>query len=318
MPDGSTAVFDVIEAVREVATTRGVSPERTGSGQVGETLSVTHDPRSPLMDSVRSRDGTSIVYERRGSGPAVILVGGALDDGAENAPLAAELADRFTTYNFARRGRGASSDTEPYAVEREIEDIAALIAQAGGRAHLYGISSGGMFVLEAAAAGLPVDRLAVYDVPYDTSDEAPERFREYRERLGAALADGRRGDALELFMRLAGSAEDEIAMARSSPYWPAMETLAHTLAYDAALYGQPSTSRLRKVDQPTLVITGGGNGGRRTGEPYEHFFESAAQAVAAAVPNAEHVTLTGQGHTVDPTAMATVLKGFFRDGSRDR
>jgi hypothetical protein len=172
------------------------------------------------MSTVISRDGTPIAYERRGSGPAVILVGGGLDDGAENAPLAAELAADFTTYNYARRGRGASGDTQPYAVEREIEDIAALIGEAGGRAHAYGVSSGGMFALEAVLAGLAIDRVAVYDVPYDTSGEAPQRFDEYREQLDAALSEGRRGDAVELFMRLAGSPDEQIAAARASPTGP--------------------------------------------------------------------------------------------------
>ena len=124
----------------------------------------------------------SIAYDRQGGGPPVILVGGALDDGSENAPLATELAERFTVYNYARRGRGESGDTAPYAVQRELEDIAALIAVAGGSAHLFGVSSGGMFALEAAAAGLQIERLAVYKVPYDPSDNAPQRYREYRQR----------------------------------------------------------------------------------------------------------------------------------------
>lgn len=154
------------------------------------------------MSVVVSRDGTSISYERRGSGPAVILVGGGLDDGAENAPLAAALGGRFTTYNYARRGRGQSGDTPPYDVRREIEDIDALIAAAGGQAYLFGVSSGGMFALEAAAAGL-----AVYDVPYDTASDAEQRFDQYREQLDAALAEGRPGDAVALFMHVAGSSD---------------------------------------------------------------------------------------------------------------
>jgi pimeloyl-ACP methyl ester carboxylesterase len=253
------------------------------------------------MSTVTSRDGTPIAYDREGSGPALILVGGGLDDGAENAPLAAELAGDFTTYNYARRGRGASGDTEPYAAEREIEDIAALIAAARGRAHVYGVSSGGMFALEAALAGLPIDTVAVYDVPYDTSAEAPQRFDEYRGRLDAALSAGRRGDAVELFMRLAGSAEEQIAAARGSPHWPALESLAHTLAYDAVLYGPPPLDRLAAIEQPTLVATGGASG----------FFAAAADAVAASVPKAERVTLAGQGHVVDPRAMAAELRRFF-------
>ena len=122
------------------------------------------------MDRVTSKDGTSIAYDRIGDGPAVILVGGGLDDGSENAPLVPELAEEFTVYNYARRGRGDSGDTLPYAVEREIQDIGALVAEAGGSAHLFGVSSGGALALEAAAAGIAIDRLAVYDVPYNMAD----------------------------------------------------------------------------------------------------------------------------------------------------
>jgi alpha/beta hydrolase family protein len=125
------------------------------------------------LPQVTSRDGTPIAYHRQGAGPPVILVGGGLDDGSENAPLATELAARFTVYNYARRGRGESGDTQPYAVERELEDLEALIGQAGGSAHVHGVSSGGMFAFEAAAAGLALQRLAVYEVPYDAACYGP-------------------------------------------------------------------------------------------------------------------------------------------------
>jgi pimeloyl-ACP methyl ester carboxylesterase len=255
------------------------------------------------MNRVTSRDGTPIAYERMGTGPAVILATGALDDGAENAPLARELAGDFTTYNYHRRGRGESGDTQPYALEREIEDLAALIDAAGGSAHLYGVSSGGALAMEAAAAGLAVGRLAVYEVPYMVGAEAVQRWRDYVGRLQAALAAGRRGEAGELFMRLAGSPDEQVAQARSSQYWPGVEALAHTLAYDAACVGdgEPPTERLAKITQPTLVATGGA----------DPFFDLAADAIAAAVPNAERLTLQGQGHAVDAKAMASELRRFL-------
>jgi pimeloyl-ACP methyl ester carboxylesterase len=253
------------------------------------------------MTYVTSADGTSIAYQRDGSGPAVILIGGGLDDGSENAPLARELAGSFTVYNFARRGRGASGDTQPYALQREIDDIAAIAAQAGGSINLFGVSSGGMFALEAAAAGLPVGRLAVYEVPYDTAADAVERAREYREQLGATLAEGRRGDALVHFMRLAGSSENDIADAMESPYWPGLKDLADTLAYDAALYGPPPHDRLARITQPTLVATGGSN----------DYFEQAADAVTAIIAHAERQVIAGQGHVVDPKVMAAALTRFF-------
>jgi Alpha/beta hydrolase family len=255
------------------------------------------------VSRVTSKDGTSIAYDRQGSGPAVILVTGGLDDGAENAPLAVELAEHFTAYNYNRRGRGDSGDTQPYAVEREIEDLEALIAAAGGSAHLYGVSSGGALVIEAAAAGLAVDRLAVYEVPFMTDDEAAQRWREYVERLAAALAEGRRGDAIGLFMRLAGASDESIASAKSSSMWPGLEALAHTLAYDAACLGdgRPPTARYAGVTQPTLVATGGGN----------DFFEQAADVIAGSLAHGERLTLEGQGHVVDPKALAPALARFL-------
>jgi pimeloyl-ACP methyl ester carboxylesterase len=266
------------------------------------------------MNRVTSSDGTSIAFERRGDGPAVILVGGAFVDRSENEPLAVELAGRFTVYNYDRRGRGQSGDTLPYAVEREIEDLQALIAEAGGSAHLYGISSGGALVLEAAAAGLAADRLAVYEVPYNMADDGPQRQREYVERLEALLAEDRRGDAAELFMRVAGATEEMIAGARSSPVWPGLEALAPTLAYDAACMGdgRPPTDRLAKITQPTLVATGGGSADSFVAGGGD-FFARAADAIAASIPGAVRQTIEGQTHMVDPKALAPVLERFFNE-----
>jgi pimeloyl-ACP methyl ester carboxylesterase len=182
------------------------------------------------MEFVTSADGTTIAYERAGEGPAIILVGGALDDGSENAPLLPALADRFTVVNYARRGRGESGDTLPYAVEREIEDLAALIDLTGGTAHVFGASSGGALALEAAAAGLSIDRLAVYEVPYNLDDDGPHWDGGDVPRVKELLAGGRKGDVVELFMRTVGSSEHEIAGARATAFWPVLETLAHTLA----------------------------------------------------------------------------------------
>jgi pimeloyl-ACP methyl ester carboxylesterase len=266
------------------------------------------------MDQVPSKDGTPIAYDRLGSGPAVILVGGAFVDRSENAPLATELAKRFTVYNYDRRGRGDSGDTLPYAVEREIEDLEALISEAGGSAHLYGISSGGALALEAAAAGVAVDKLAVYEVPYNMADDGPQRQREYVEQLGAFLAEGLRGDAAELFMRTAGASEEMIEGAKNSPMWPGLEAIAHTLAYDAACMGngQPPTARLARITRPTLVSTGGGSPDSFVGGGGD-FFGKAADAIAASIPQAERQTIEGQTHMVDPKALAPVLERFFAE-----
>jgi pimeloyl-ACP methyl ester carboxylesterase len=250
---------------------------------------------------VTSSDGTAIAYERSGAGAPVILVGGGLADRSENTPLVPVLAERFTVFNYDRRGRGQSGDTLPYALEREFEDIDALIAEAGGRAHLYGVSSGGALALEAAAAGLAVDRVAVYEVPY--APALADAWREYVEQLTVALADGRRGDAVELFMRLAGAPEEAIAGARSAPVWAELEQLAPTLAYDAACLGDlRPPSRFATIAQPVLVLTGADEAG---------FYGPGADALVATLPGAERQTLAGQGHVADPAAVAAVLERFF-------
>jgi pimeloyl-ACP methyl ester carboxylesterase len=266
------------------------------------------------MNHVTSKDGTPIAYERMGSGPAVILVTGGLDDGSENTPLAAELAEHFTAYNYSRRGRGNSGDTLPYAVQREIEDIGALVAEAGGSAHLYGVSSGGALALEAAAAGIAIDKLAVYEVPYNMAGDWRQRWRDYVAQLGAALAEDRRGDALGLFMWLAGSSDEDVAAVRSSPYWPGMEAVAHTLAYDAACLGdgRPPAARLANITQPTLVATGGPH--PPGAASWVLALDQAADAIAASIPHAERRTIEGQSHVVDPKALAPVLARFFTSG----
>jgi pimeloyl-ACP methyl ester carboxylesterase len=264
------------------------------------------------MERVTSADGTSIAYDREGTGAAVILVGGAFVDRSDNAALATELAQRFTVYNYDRRGRGDSGDTLPYALDREIEDIDTLVAEAGGSAHLYGASSGGALALEAAAAGVAVDKLAVYEVPYDMADDGPQRHREYVKRLEGFLAEGRRGDAAELFMRLAGATEEMVAGAKASPMWPGLEAIAHTLAYDAACMGNthPPADRLARITRPTLVATGGASAESFVGGGGD-FFARAADAIAACIPQAELQTLAGQTHMVDPKVLAPVLERFF-------
>lgn len=257
------------------------------------------------MNEFQSADGTTIAYERQGSGPAVVLVTGGLDDGAENAPLAKQLAHGFTVYNYARRGRAASGDTPPYALAREIEDLGGLIAEAGGTAHAYGVSSGGALVLEAAAAGLPIQRIAVYEVPYSVGEYGVRAWREYAAGLDRVLAAEGPEGALKHFMRLTGASETDIEHAQGSPMWRASVRLAHTLPYDAACLGdgEPPAKRLATLTQPTLVATGGG----------QDLFESAAEAIAASVPGARRETLAGQGHVVDPAVMAKRLTRFFRD-----
>ena len=262
--------------------------------------------------AVTSRDGTRIAFDRMGDGPAVILVGGATMVRQGNGALAEALASGLTVLNYDRRGRGGSGDTPPYALQREIEDIDALIADAGGSAHLFGISSGGALALEAAAAGLAVDRLAVYEVPYGLDGDQPRRQVEYVANLERAARSGRPGAMMEIFLRVVGADDAAVEATRGSPAWPGLVAVEHTLAYDAACLGtgQPPVDRLGSITTATLVLTGAPDGGHEVLDTT--FFEDAARAIVAGVPSAEHRRIPNQSHQVDPQALASVLAAFYR------
>jgi len=257
------------------------------------------------MNSVTSKDSTTIAFDRLGDGPPVILVCGGSVDRMSNAPLAALLAEHFTVFNYDRRGRGDSGDTPPYAVEREIDDIDALIDEAGGSACLYGSSSGAALALDAAASGLAITKLALWEPPFIVGDSRArppaDTARTYTELVSA----GRRGDAVEYFMaKVVGLPPEFVAYARAQPWWPAQEALAHTLAYDATIMGDYSlpTERVASVTIPTLVLDGGAS--------FEWMGET-AQAIVDLLPNGRRRTLEGQTHDVAAEALARVLEEFF-------
>ena len=256
---------------------------------------------------VTSNDGTTIAYDRKGRGP----------DGAENAPLIPALAEHFTVYNYARRGRGASGFTEPYAVEREIEDLDALIAEAGGSAHLFGASSGGALALEAAAAGSAIDTIAVWEVPYAVGDDIRPRFEEYIADTRRAFDAGRDEEVLELFMRMTGASDDNIAARKAAgkqtAHWAHSVALAPTLVHDSVFLNryQLPADRLATVTQPVLVTTGG-----PITVPYmaglpSDFFDRAADELADQLPHAQRETLEGPDHVVDPQTVGPLLLRFF-------
>lgn len=263
------------------------------------------------MPTVTSRDGTTIAYSAVGAGPAVILIDGALGYRAFGAAgeLAELLAPHLTAYAYDRRGRGASSDTQPFAVEREIEDIEALIDAAGGEAYLYGISSGAALALEATIKLQgKVKKLAIYEAPYDSSAGRAEEWRAYRAKLAELIAADQRSDAVALFMGIVGVPEDMIAGMRQSPMWPSLEAVAPTLAYDAADLGADRaapTERAATITAPTLVMDGGAS------LETMPFMRASAEALAHAIPNAQRETLEGQRHDVDSKALAPVLATFF-------
>jgi len=261
------------------------------------------------MQVVTSKDGTKIAYDKQGEGPVVILVAGALCARLSwSGPgLAKLLAPHFTVYNYDRRGRGDSGDTKPYAVEREIEDIEALIDEAGGTAYLYGHSSGGSLLLEAAIKlGSKVKKLAIYEAPYNDDPKAQQAWGQYIKQLTEDLATDRRGDAVALFMKYVGLPSEQIEGMRHAPMWPALEALAPTLAYDhAAILGKDATiptKRAAIVTVPTLVMNGGAS---------PPFMYDTAQALSKAIPNAQLRTLEGQTHDVALEALAPVLVDFF-------
>lgn len=261
------------------------------------------------MSKVTSKDGTKIAFEASGQGSALILVGGAFQHrliDPHTAQLASILEKNLTVIHYDRRGRGDSTDTQPYSVEREIEDIEALIDQAGGSAFVFGMSSGAALAMEAAIA-LPnkIRKLAMYEPPYNSEEAAGQAWKDYRRKLNELLAEGCRGDAVALFMKYVGMPAEQIPAMRQQPMWPMLETVAPTLAYDAAVLGEDAsvpTERAAKVSVPALIMDGGAS------YPFMHI---TAVALANAIPDAEHRTLEGQTHEVDPQVLATVLEQFF-------
>ena len=191
------------------------------------------------MERTRSADGTAIAFDRSGQGPAIVVVGGALADRSAFASLAARLAPRFTVIAFDRRGRGDSGDTAPYAVEREVEDIAALLDEAGGSAFLFGHSSGAVLALETART-LPgrVPKLALYEPPFVVDDSRPGAPADFVTHLETLVSEGRRGDAVAYFMTTGPGVPAEVVESmRGEEYWPSLEAVAHTLAYEGTVMG---------------------------------------------------------------------------------
>ena len=253
------------------------------------------------METVTSADGTTIAFDQLGSGPALVLVAGASCDRAVDAGLAAGLAEHFTVLNYDRRGRGDSTDTPPYDVRREIEDLDVVLAAAGGSAVVVGLSSGAGLAALAAAEGLPIGHLVLWEPPYRLDAEGRQAARTYNADLAAALAEGRRGDAMALFMGMVGVPEEAIAGMRRSPYWAKGEALAPTLAYDAAVMGDGVVPAevLAKVVVPTTVLSGGAG---------PAWMRESAAAAAAAIPGARSAVLPGQTHDVAPDALAAAVR----------
>ncbi len=264
------------------------------------------------MNTVRAKDGTRIAYDRTGQGPALILVTGAIARRTDATTVAGKLASHFTVFTYDRRGRGDSEDTPPYAVAREIEDIGALIHEAGGSVFVFGHSSGAVLALEAASSINGIRKVAVYEPPLMVDGTAPLLPQDFRAQLSSLLSAGRTGDMLALWMAtIANLPAEALAQMRQQPSWAAMEDSAPTLLYDLAitednLKGRPFTPelarRLASLRMPALVMAGGAS---------PQWMRNTAKAVAQAIPGAEYQVLEGQTHGAADEVLVPVLVSFF-------
>jgi pimeloyl-ACP methyl ester carboxylesterase len=265
-----------------------------------------------MTRNVTSADGTRIAFDRLGEGPPVIVVSGIFCDRHTTQGLAEQLAQRFSVINYDRRGRGESGDTAPYAVEREIEDLGALIAEAEGTASVYGHSSGAGLALNAAASGLAITRLVLHEPPYGPDDEESTRgARELAENVRAALAENRRAEAIELFFTASGMSPEMVEGISSDPK---MLAVAPTMPYDFEVMGDSSRGGVipeelvRAVTMPTLVIAGGAS---------PEFFRDTAARIAELLPNGTHTVLEGQDHDAPADVVAPVVAAFLITRSRE-
>ena len=265
------------------------------------------------MPTVTSKDGTTIAYSVTGSGPALVLVDGALCHRAQgpSGGFAAALADTYTVYSYDRRGRGESGDTRPYAVDREIDDLRAVLEAAGGDAYVFGQSSGAALALHAAQAGLPIRRLAVYEAPFIVDDTHAPNPGDMAERERDLVAAGRRGDAVATFLKLVGVPGFGVAMMRLMPVWKKLTAVAHTLEYDFRVLGDTGAGRplpagaYAAVGVPTLAMAGGKS---------PAYLVNSNRQIAERVPGARFEIVPGATHLLKPAQVKALLTGFLKDG----
>lgn len=260
------------------------------------------------METTRSADGSRIAYVVNGSGQPLVLVGGAFCDHRARAaglPLSKALEARLSVVCFDRRGRGESTDTPPYAVEREVEDLAALVAAVGGAAAVYGHSSGAVLALRAAVAGVPITHLALYEPPLVFAGARAVMPADLPEQLEALAREGKRSEAAELFLtRGVGVPAPGVERIKASPGWPSLTALAHTLSYDATLTRDPGglLALGARVKAPALLMAG---------EKSEAWMRGGVERLAGAVPSARYVSLAGQTHDVQAEPLAELLFDFL-------
>jgi pimeloyl-ACP methyl ester carboxylesterase len=267
------------------------------------------------MNTVTSQDGARIAFDQSGQGPALILVAPAFATRSDQSSLAAALAPYFTVFAYDRRGRGDSGDTKLYTVEREVEDLDALIKEAGGSAFVFGHSSGAVLSLDAARA-LPtkITKLALYEPPFIVDASRPPMPEDFARRLSELIAEGRRGDAVEYWQTQLGVPAEAVAHMRQSPMWAGLEAVAPTLPYDATIMGDTqrgdpaSLRQWASVTVPTLVM----DGTVMMGSEEAHvFMRHGADALASVLPAAQRLTLEGQDHGPSDEALVPALEAYF-------
>ncbi|GHO81782.1 alpha/beta hydrolase [Ktedonobacter sp. SOSP1-85] len=263
------------------------------------------------MRTVISKDDTLIAFDRLGEGSPIILVSSAFNDRSAGAPLAQLLASHFTVFTYDRRGRGDSGDKAPYAVDREIEDLEALIVEAGGSASVFGYSSGAALSLKAAARGVAITKLALYEPPLIVDESRPRPPEDLAAQLAELIAAGRRGEAVELFQtKGVGMPVEVVAQLRHAPFRPALEAMAHTLVYEMTILrdiqlGKPlPTELVSSVVIPTLVVDGGQS---------PAWMHKGAETLVDSLPKGQHRRLKDQTHDIVPQILAPVLEEFFVD-----
>jgi pimeloyl-ACP methyl ester carboxylesterase len=258
------------------------------------------------MPKATSADGTQLDYDESGSGPTVVLINAGPTDRNSNAELAGLLSGSCRVINYDRRGRGGSGDTAPYSVDREVEDLEAVARSAGGELALFGSSGGAFLAFRAVAAGMPCTRIAAWE-PYIIAGSRPPVPADYADQQADLARRGDGGAMVELFLTSAvGMPPEFVAGMRQQPFWGHLEAVASpALVYDAELAGDFSVdpTQLAKLSCPVLILDGGTT----------PWLSQAADAVAAATPDAVRQTLNGQQHNVEATALAPALIRFLTD-----
>lgn len=256
------------------------------------------------MQTLDAPDGTTIAYEKAGAGPPLVLVMGALCDRLSTASLSPLLTPDFTVYEYDRRGRGASTEVGEYSVQSEVDDLAALLAVAGDPAFVFGHSSGGCLALEAAARGVPMAGLAVYEPPYTAADDGTGGPAEMLTGIQRLLDAGDRDGAVAAFVRGTGAPAEMVAAMRNEPFWPRMAQLAPTLPYDLILAdgGRVPGERLSHITVDTVAVSGGNS---------PAWAARSCAAIAAAVPHARQEVLAGQTHAAVDDVLAPWLRAHF-------